>query len=97
MLLACRQQFPQCLKRQLQLQPAVLFSGTLWDTNYYEFFATTFMPMFQTAVLSGLFNSSELPPPSVRLSHSFWQALTPILFDVESYTALAPDRAAVLA
>lgn len=38
----------------MQQRPALLFAGTPWDSNIFEFFGTTMMPMFQTATMTGL-------------------------------------------
>lgn len=43
----------------MQAKPALLFSGTPWDFNYYEFFATVLAPLFQTAAMTGLLKEGE--------------------------------------
>ena len=55
----CREQHVQyCSRHSTRTKPALLFSGSPWDTNIFEFFATTMMPMFQTAVMTGLLDPS---------------------------------------
>ena len=59
-----RQEHPQiCSRRQVQQKPALLFSGTPWDTNYFEFMLTVLMPLWQTATMTGLLDPGAIPDP----------------------------------